>query len=294
MPSFPVGQSARFWHQGRILAVVLGLACGTSACGRIGFESTPLATDAAQNDMDALAPKADADNGQQGCVPLAPGTLALYSFEDPQNVGADSSGNHPATSAIVPDTVVGPPGCGAALSFKPGTSSFLTVPDSVDWQLDVGSIDFWFKANGNEVQGLLSRDALGRLENGHLAVVFYNGAVYLRQQTMVDDLLVCSASQLSLGEWHRVQINFGAPGVELRVNGVLASRSDTVTVPGLIGNHACMTSFAAGLRGNSNAWLIGASNHASVDGDPTPLASLLFLDGAIDEVRISMVRRSAE
>lgn len=235
--------------------------------------------------------------------------VAQYRFEDPAQLWVDDGGNHDGDLvAGVAASVLGPAGCGNALGVTAGMAG--RIGDAPGFDLPAGAIDFWVLAPNSEAQApLLSRDALGAATEH---VTFLLGSVanavgdttarhlIVRHQSLDTGAAVCSEAPLPAGAWVHVAYNFGPPGMALYIDGVLQESTDEPDVPGG-GIPACdgrtndpelaadPPPFVGGLETNM-PWFIAAS----AQGEPksgTQSPSTFMDDGALDELRISSVRR---
>ena len=234
--------------------------------------------------------------------------VAHFRFEEPQ-LWADDVGNHHGQLVSgMAESVLGPHGCGDALGVTAGMAG--TVDDAPQFDLSEGSIDLWVlaPAHGDTV-AVLSRDALGAASE-HLTFFLSSvadteglvstGHLVVRHQSIDTAAAVCSEDPLPAGAWVHVAYNFGPPGMELYIDGVLQESADEPTVPGG-GIPACdgrsndpklvkdPPPFVGGLV-TELPWFIAASAHELPKGaDPAP--SAFMSGGALDELRISSVRR---
>lgn len=218
-------------------------------------------------------------------------TVALYSFE---SVGAGSTidniaGNgKDATLQSGQMTLInGPQGCGKAAQFT--GQSYLEIGHEKAFELKEGAVELWVRFDAGGVAGLVSKDASGQNQSGHLTIYREcNGAIVLRQQTTSQSVRHCS-KPVPDGAWIHVAVNFGgAGGMELYVDGVRAQESGKLTCGGEI---TCGTAtLSTGIAPNKNPWVVAASATGSDDGKATPVSSELV--GAIDSLRISKKRRS--
>lgn len=142
-----------------------------------------------------------------------------------------------------------------------------------------GSIELWFRAAqcGQRLGStLFGRDAFGTERNGHVRLSWDRRCTLAVRFQRIADEVTLTSNVLPTGRWIHVAINFGAPAVESHVDRVLVQSG-------------------AGdwnIAGNANPWVIGASNHESPEGtaDPSPTYPVSHM--AIDEFRLSRVRRS--
>ncbi|MEM1298486.1 MAG: carbohydrate-binding protein, partial [Pseudomonadota bacterium] len=109
------------------------------------------------------------------------------------------------------------------------------IEHAPELELAEGTIQFTINAVDNAGrQGLISKDARGFGEGGHLTAWWQHGKVVLRVQTDEASTYLRS-DKLALGTDHDVVIGFGLDGVRLFVNGQLVA-SDTTFTTGLSGN----------------------------------------------------------
>lgn len=90
------------------------------------------------------------------------------------------------------------------------------------------------------------------------------------------------------GRWTHIGINFGPPGAELWIDGVMATntaRLDTENGP-----VDCNQRDSQGIDGNSNPWGFGVDTTVSANGTVEPV-DRPFAGGAIDHLRISGTQR---
>lgn len=211
------------------------------------------------------------------CRETLSGTVALWDFEELPASVRDSAGAHPGriVDGMV-GSVPGPAGCGRAAWFDETSAGYVLVPDAPAWQLPVGSVDFWFRANACSAQesGVVTRDAEFTMRPGHFRVFWRNDCrLAVRVQNQANEtggVEIATLGGLALEQWHHVGINFGAPGLEL----VLDGRSQ---------------GFAPvdwGIDGNQNAWVMGVSNDKSLEGTGAPVWKPLRAAG-IDRVRVT-------
>ena len=225
-------------------------------------------------------------------------TEALYLFGGSGTVLDDQTGFANGQLEGRVTRVAGPPCGGGALSFPkqsaapcksclfgiseqcPAEDAYAKLPDGVGRRAS-GAVDFWFRLNPDappEV-GLLSRDANGEQQGGHLTIGVYNGIVYARMQSTTASFLRCSTPVTS-GSWHHLGVNWGNK-LELFVDATPQME------PGQVGTDACDTSgvFSQGTDTNSEPWVVGASAEISCVGTTKP--QVLWLEGQIANLRFS-------
>jgi hypothetical protein len=137
-------------------------------------------------------------------------------------------------------------------------------------QLDQGTIALWFQADSlGGTKGLLSKDAGGYGDGGHLMLYLDGGQVALRMQdTGTTYTLHSGAGTVQAGAATHVAFSFGDGGARLYLDGVLVG-SDPYT---------------GGLAGNLEPLLLGALGWKSNPGAGDNLEG--FFAGVIDEVAI--------
>jgi hypothetical protein len=211
-------------------------------------------------------------------------TLALWTFEGDldSEVRDQAGGHHGGMRGSTWQHTPGPSGCGQAVMFtftgNEDDITYVDVPDSPDWQLASGSIDVWIRLDpattGDGSQGILARDAGNWVQPGHVSLYrkVPGNEIGLRFQR-VGEGYATQTAPIEEGEWHRIAVNFGPPGVELFLDSVLQTEGA-----------------AWGIDGNTNPWSIGAGNWYSEEGASTPISDPF--EGSLDDVRISRVRRA--
>jgi hypothetical protein len=229
---------------------------------------------------------------RQGCLTADADTLAVYTFDDPTSPYLDSTGKHPiATTVGLVTTGIGASGCGTGVYLQPkdGLPSYLVIDHDSDWD-KVQAIELWVRFDRDppvDVEAILSRDAAGQKEPGHLTL-FRDclGRLLYRLQQTGSEVLVCSAVEVPKGAWVQVVVNFHPP--ELRVGGSSASASASTCAAWLPAT--CSSPGASlGLEGNQNPWVVGASLISATAGTTDVVNH--GMEGTIDELRFSSVRR---
>lgn len=226
------------------------------------------------------------------------GVVALYTFDDDDGRTrvTDLVGGHIGSVQLgMVSTVEGPEDCGRAFDVTEGDQYFV-VDDSPDWDLEEGSVDLWLwlPIDLTDNVGLLSRDLIYREEAGHLSLfVDSEGRAVARVQPIEDgaednsaDAVSCTGVAVPRETWFHIGVNFGPPGLELYVDGVL---SDWGGETPLDDDWQCGQSGIWGIAGNDLPWVIGRSTYQSdeVLGE----LELPATGAAIDHLRISRVRR---
>jgi Concanavalin A-like lectin/glucanases superfamily len=133
-----------------------------------------------------------------------------------------------------------------------GRSQHVVVPHRPEWLLEQGVVVLDFTADRLKgAQGLLSKDAKGNLDGGHLTIWLDEGKVVVRLQDQKSEYVVQSpAKTVKKGVPTRLALAFGPGGVKLYVDGNVA------------GSHA----YQGGLQGNQEPLVIGARDWKSSPG----------------------------
>ena len=133
-----------------------------------------------------------------------------------------------------------------------GRSQHVVVPHDPKWLLDQGVVALDFTADRLKgAQGLLSKDAKGFGNGGHLTIWLDEGKVVVRLQDQKSEYVVQSpAKTVKKGVPTRLALAFGPGGVKLYVDGKVA------------GSHA----YQGGLQGNQEPLVIGARDWKSRPG----------------------------
>jgi hypothetical protein len=224
-----------------------------------------------------------------GCgVSLDSNVLALFSMENLANGSElDRTGDHTMTIEGNLPTTSGPDGCGTALVGS--TLGYGMIPADPDWQIFDGSVDFYVRLPSppsSSRQGVLSRDAVGSTQSGHLGVYYMpTGGLVVRIQSNGDHY-ICAEGPLPTSQWMHVGINLGS-GVELWIDGQRQSYTGSISFGS--GTETCELSPNVSINGNDNPWVVGAHSEGSSEGSATPVNG--HFPGTIDELRISNVRR---
>ncbi len=223
-------------------------------------------------------------------------TIALFRFEATGGTTmVDDTGQHDGT--LVGAGIQRVPGrCGGALQVPTQGEHYGVIPDVTDWDLAVGSIDFWvwFDSQAPGVpRGVLCRDSAGNASEGHLLIrKACGGRLQVRHQVGGVSHYLCSSAPLSDERWYHVAINIGPPTMELLLDGVLQSGVGPISwyVDGTCTTHddSCATPSPAPIGVNRNPWVVGAACSASDEGQATPIG--FALGGKLDSLRISAQR----
>jgi hypothetical protein len=130
-----------------------------------------------------------------------------------------------------------------------GRADHVVVPHGPAWLLDQGVVVLDFTADrrkGN--QGLISKDAKGFLEGGHLAIWLDQGTVMVRLQDKQKDYVVqSSGTEVRKGVPTRLALAFGPGGIKLYLDGKM------------VGSNA----YQGGLQGNQEPLVVGARDWSS-------------------------------
>jgi Concanavalin A-like lectin/glucanases superfamily len=288
----------RLDRSGLVAAAAIAVAgCSFDGSGQAGSGSESdgapadaSATPEADSSTDAASGEDAAPDGEL-CPAPDDDTIALYRFDDTGDVSDDAGNNDGSLqggSILAPE---GLDGCNLAAGFPPQSESIMVVPNSDDFDLEVGSIDFLVRVPeiGTEL-GIVSRDADDANQPGHFTILLDDtGRFVARLQADSGQDVICSDSSAVPGQWHHLAINFGAPNAELFLDGVEGNNSDTVTILGGQ-DFVCNELHLEGIDGNDQPWVFGADNSTSGDGQ-TDQPRSFFTGGAIDHIRISRARR---
>jgi hypothetical protein len=263
-------------------AAALVSLCFLMACGRIGFEQVEndspdgaASTVDGASEGDAESPVLDTCTG-----PLEGPMIALWTFEEPGNLGVDAVAGIQAQVVGNPQVEPGPDDCGSALAFDGDT--YLTFPELPGWTHEEGSIDFWFRPGTIALQGLVSRDALMPNAGDILFMMTSSGRVTFRMQANGEDRVYLCSEPLTVNSWVHIGASFDAQGAQLWVNGELATHEAPAS-----GNlPPCGLNEPIDFVDEAEApWVIGA--HTSFgEPDSTPTHGVQE-GGAMDHVRFT-------
>jgi hypothetical protein len=220
---------------------------------------------------------------------LDPGTVALYDFEGTIDATvADRTGRHPGSvrggAAMLEP---GPLGCGSALTIR--DQFYVYVPDSPDWVIAEGSVDFWVRLPAvlpQVTMAVLSRDAHYTTDGEITVYIDTDGTIVGRLQRGNATAVRCSTRPAQPGKWTKVGFNFGPSGTALYVDGELGTGARFLNF--IMGS--CGTDANGGLNANGYPLVIGASLDRADDARTDELTFFL-VGGAVDDVRISNVQR---
>jgi hypothetical protein len=180
--------------------------------------------------------------------------------------------------------------CGSTVTFSCTHAGHAVIPSWSGTKLKQGSIDIWvrFAATGQKLQGIVSRDAAGQVQPGHISVFLHgDGFIAVRLQKLTGpakDPLVCSKLVVK-DTWYHVGVNFGPTGLELYVNG------ERVAVIRNLTSDTCGDGKErdVGLDGNDEPWIVGGLAWQTCVGTSAPV--IRPLKGTVANFRISAVRR---
>ncbi|MEO8705206.1 MAG: LamG-like jellyroll fold domain-containing protein, partial [Kofleriaceae bacterium] len=245
-----------------------------TGCGRLGFETVGTETsdasvDAVPFDVCAATPVAD--------------TVALYTFEG--STVTDATGAHSGTKVGDVDQAAGR--CGTdAIGFPAGTH--VRVPDSPAFDLAAGSIELFVQTATpavGDIQGILSRDAVGTDFDGHLSMALGpTGQLWVRMQRTANvTVFRCTAGSIPANQWVHVGVSFGSAGFRLWLDHTQATGTTTEFDGGQVD---CTTPHPFGIDGNDNTLVLGALDFTDANADPEPGTVRPFTGGQIDQVHL--------
>lgn len=163
------------------------------------------------------------------------------------------------------------PGDGNGAVAFDGQSGCIVVQHHDKFLLDRGTVACWVKADDvARKQGVLSKDANGFGEGGHLTISIDQGQIVVRLQSRTDSYEVHGA--IGKHRWAHVAFTFGGEGMRLFVDGKLV---DSHAYAGGLGA-------TSGGTGNREPLVFGASTMTSQAGSELPLDS--FFKGTLDDV----------
>jgi hypothetical protein len=152
-----------------------------------------------------------------------------------------------------------------------GESGHILVPHRDDMLVDSGAVSLWIRATDRvRTQGLLSKDAHGFEDGGHLTVRIERQRIVARIQSKTETVEIESA-EIQVNQWTHVTVSFGPSGFQLYVDGI-PSRADYM---GGLGS-------SSGGSGNREPLVIGASRVYSKSNSAGPLQD--YFCGRIDDV----------
>lgn len=253
-------------------------------------DSDPIDGDVVDAEQERDAQDADSGDGSDADLIESPcevavltDTIALFDFD---NVLTSAVGDYEWESGVelgCRSFDRGQDGCDQALFFGDCDESWLMLPDDALWDSVLG-IDFWFQLSGPFPaghRGILSRDAFGTLDSGHVNLaVDGSRLIRFRVQTLSDEITICSNAPIDIDGWYHVEMRFGAPCVELWIDGEQQ----------LGEAHGCHTDCRDyTISSNDEPWVLGASSDSSGRISPTPIRHPLQ-SAAIDHLRFRSSR----
>jgi hypothetical protein len=130
-----------------------------------------------------------------------------------------------------------------------GRSQHIVVPHDPKWLLEQGVVVLDFTAHRIKgAQGLISKDANGNLDGGHLVIWLDEGTVVARMQDRKSEYIVQSpAKTVKRDVPTRVALAFGPGGMKLYVDGKMVANN----------------TYQGGLQGNQEPLVIGARDWKS-------------------------------
>ncbi len=168
----------------------------------------------------------------------------------------DLVGNNNGT--IKGDARIGTFGGRDAAGFLRGNSGdYIKFQDRAEYQLGDGVISIDFKQTGhwNTMETLFSKDSNGYMNGGHLTINLlkgsndHEGIVEVRLQSASKSYYVRSGT-LDLNRWYNMEFGFGAQGMQLEIDGVIADTN----------------AYTGGLLGNTEDFSIGSSRWGAQSG----------------------------
>ncbi len=183
------------------------------------------------------------------------------------------------------DQITGQPASGVAVNSNTGridnaiefdgSGDYLVIPHHSSYELDAGTVSFWFYADDTtDRQGLVSKDAGGMTSGGHLNIELDGSSLVARLQDTGTNYTITSSTAITAGRWYHVGLTFGPGGMNLLLDGVSVGTDAWTGGLGTTG----------GGSGNTEPILVGAgatfSNVGSVDGMDA------YFNGRIDELRL--------
>ena len=251
-----------------------------------GGERSDLNVPVAAGDvLQVMIGKTDGVNIDQP-LPVDASTVAKYAFDEAGGTTFADSSPNALGGSILGNPILGMPsraGFGNAIEFPGSASSstdFATVSHNALFNIPVGTVECMVKLDVlSGLQSVISRDASGQNPPGQLYVaVKSNGSVESRLQNVSQSITISTpAGVIVPGTWHHIAVIFGGPaGFVICVDGVVRVSSTSITT---------------GLEGGVDPWVFGVRNWGSGAGSPTPVDGGSHMDGLLDEVRISNVRR---
>ncbi len=201
----------------------------------------------------------------QGAIHADLSSPALGNLTVTESVAAhDGSGHGGLTTGQTPPAII----TDHAIAFD-GSDAHVIVPHHADFQLAHATVACWVRtANRDKTQGVLSKDAAGYGNGGHLTLLIENRKLRARLQGATSPDHWVESGTIQNDTWYHLALVFGGGGMKLYINGTLADRDD----------------HAGGLADNAEPWVFGASAVNSSSHSGAPLQD--HLDGMLDDVRL--------
>ena len=158
-----------------------------------------------------------------------------------------------------------------------GGNDFVEIPNSPAWDLTNGTIQLRFNAAdlGGQ-QGLISRDASGQAQPGHLTIYMNGNDLEVRLQSASQSYFITASDVVNEGDWHQMSFSFGEDGMQLYLDGALVGSN----------------SYTGGIDGNNEPWAIGANAWATTVGSNSGTSH--YFEGEIAEFAIFDSQLSAD
>ncbi|MBC8355483.1 MAG: LamG domain-containing protein [Planctomycetes bacterium] len=154
-----------------------------------------------------------------------------------------------------------------------GASGCIVVPHREAFVVDQGTIACWFRADDvQRTQGILSKDASGFGDGGHVTVSIGQRKLTVRLQSTTESYEI--RSPVRKGQWTHIAFTFGSEGMQLFVDGKL---SNSNAYEGGLGE-------SSGGVGNHEPVVFAASTMTSAAASELPLAN--YFKGELDEISI--------
>jgi hypothetical protein len=203
--------------------------------------------------------------------------VAGYRFE---SAFSDETGEHHGIENGNLAFVPGRTGAGQAVHVPMAGGAWLHVPDSPEFDIASGMVELWFRigpdAPAGVYLGLISRDASETATGGHFNIrVGHDRRIVARIQMMSDPTIQtyrCTANPVADTGWHHFEVEFGAGGLELRLDGATATGTSWTDLDGT--PRSCTDAWTLGIAGNDNPWVIGGLTSSSSEGTGLPVSDV--------------------
>ncbi len=155
-------------------------------------------------------------------------------------------------------------------TFSGERGDYLEVDHSANLELANGTIAMNFSLDSTGgVNALLSKDASGYAEGGHLTAYVYNGKLTVRMQSdQASEWMTVRDRTINEGENHHLAISFGDEGLKLFLDGEMVAEDQ---------------SFTTGLEDNLESLVIGANGWSRTENSNR---AYWELDGSISNVLV--------